>query len=42
MTYANQKVQSLNLPRSVLVKFYHENAERLFKLEKAWALEAGK
>lgn len=37
MTYAGRKVPSLNLPRGVLEKFYHENAERLFKLERAWA-----
>ena len=36
MTYNNRKVQSLNLPRSVLEKFYHENAERIYKLPEAW------
>jgi predicted TIM-barrel fold metal-dependent hydrolase len=36
ITYSNRKVQALNLPRSVLEKFYHENAERLFKLDEAW------
>lgn len=28
ITYAGRKVQALNLPRSVLEKFYHGNAER--------------
>jgi len=37
VTYNNRKVEALNLPRSVLNKFYHQNAERVFKLEKAWA-----
>lgn len=37
ITYNNRKVQALNLPRSVLEKFYHANAERLYKLEVAWA-----
>lgn len=36
VTVGGSKVQSLNLPRAVLEKFYHENAERLFQLEKAW------
>ncbi len=36
MTYNNRKVEALNLPRSVLDKFYHENAIRIFKLDKAW------
>jgi predicted TIM-barrel fold metal-dependent hydrolase len=35
--YNNRRTQSLNLPRSVLEKFYHENAERLLKLDAAWA-----
>jgi hypothetical protein len=26
----------LNLPRDVLEKFYHGNAERIFKLKQAW------
>ena len=34
--YLGRKTQALNLPRSVLEKFYHQNAERLFKLEQAW------
>jgi predicted TIM-barrel fold metal-dependent hydrolase len=34
--YNNRKVQALNLPRSVLEKFYHQNAKKLFKLEAAW------
>lgn len=35
--YLGRKTQALNLPRSVLEKFYHENAERVFKLKTAWA-----
>ncbi len=37
MTYSGRKVQSLNLPRSVLEQFYHGNAERLYKLKAAWS-----
>lgn len=37
ITYNNRKTQALNLPRRVLEKFYHENAERIFKLPEAWA-----
>ncbi len=37
MTYNNRKVQALALPRSVLEKFYHGNAQRLYKLDTAWA-----
>ncbi len=37
ITYNNRKTQALNLPRSVLEKFYHQNAQRVFKLETAWA-----
>jgi predicted TIM-barrel fold metal-dependent hydrolase len=36
MTYSGRKTQALNLPRAVLEKFYHENAERLYKLDAAW------
>jgi predicted TIM-barrel fold metal-dependent hydrolase len=36
MTYSGRKTEGLNLPRSVLEKFYHENAERLYKLDAAW------
>ncbi len=36
-TYNGRKVQALNLPRAVLEQFYHANAERLFKLDAAWA-----
>jgi predicted TIM-barrel fold metal-dependent hydrolase len=36
MTYSGRKTEALNLPRSVLEKFYHQNAERLFKLDTAW------
>jgi predicted TIM-barrel fold metal-dependent hydrolase len=32
MTYNNRKTEALNLPRAVLEKFYHANAERVFKL----------
>jgi predicted TIM-barrel fold metal-dependent hydrolase len=34
--YLGYKTEALHLPRSVLEKFYHENAERLFKLRAAW------
>jgi predicted TIM-barrel fold metal-dependent hydrolase len=37
VTYNGRKVQALNLPRSILEQFYHQNAERLFKLDTAWA-----
>lgn len=37
VTYRNRKVQALNLPRSVLEKFYHQNAQRIYKLDTAWA-----
>jgi predicted TIM-barrel fold metal-dependent hydrolase len=37
MTYNGRKTEALNLPRSVLEKFYHGNAGRLFKLDAAWA-----
>jgi hypothetical protein len=37
VTYNNRKVQALNLPRSILAKFYHQNAERIFHLETAWS-----
>jgi predicted TIM-barrel fold metal-dependent hydrolase len=36
ITYSGRKTQALHLPRSVLEKFYHGNAERLYKLETAW------
>ncbi len=32
MTYNGRKTVALELPRAVLEKFYHENAERIFKL----------
>ena len=41
ITYAGRKVQALNLPRAVLEQVYHANAERVFKLEQAWAGPAG-
>ena len=37
ITYDKRKVEALALPRSVLEKFYRLNAERIFKLEAAWA-----
>lgn len=37
VTYNNRKVQALNLPRRVLEKFYHGNAERIYRLQSAWA-----
>ena len=37
MTYNGRKTEALNLPRNVLEKFYHENAERLFRLDAAVA-----
>lgn len=37
MTYNGRNTEALNLPRPVLEKFYHGNAERVFKLEAAWA-----
>ena len=30
VTYNGRKVQALNLPRNVLEKFYHGNAERIY------------
>jgi predicted TIM-barrel fold metal-dependent hydrolase len=36
MTYNGRKTEALHLSRSVLEKFYHENAERIFKLKAAW------
>ena len=36
ITYSGRKTQALALPRSVLEKFYHGNAGRLYKLETAW------
>jgi predicted TIM-barrel fold metal-dependent hydrolase len=36
ISYLGRKTQALNLPRSVLEKFYHENAERLYKLHEVW------
>ncbi|MES2694499.1 MAG: hypothetical protein V4773_13570, partial [Verrucomicrobiota bacterium] len=36
ITYNNRKVQALNLPRGVLEKFYHGNAQRVYKIEAAW------
>jgi predicted TIM-barrel fold metal-dependent hydrolase len=39
VTHAGCKVQALNLPRAVLEKFYHENAERIFHLKQVWQRE---
>lgn len=36
MTYNNRPTRALNLPRAVLEKFYHQNAERIYQLETAW------
>jgi predicted TIM-barrel fold metal-dependent hydrolase len=36
ITYNGRKTEALNLPRAVLEKFYHGNAERIFKLQQAW------
>lgn len=36
ISYDNRKVDALGLPRAVLEKFYHGNAERLFQLDAAW------
>lgn len=36
ITYNGRKVQALNLPRSVLEKFYNGNAKRIYKIEAAW------
>ncbi|MDO8541697.1 MAG: amidohydrolase family protein [Opitutaceae bacterium] len=41
VTYSGRKVQALNLPRPVLEKFYHANAERLFRLPAAWSAKPG-
>lgn len=37
ITYNGRKVEALNLPRPILEKFYHANAERVYQLETAWA-----
>ncbi|MCE9606442.1 MAG: amidohydrolase [Planctomycetia bacterium] len=36
LTHRGRQAEALSLPRSVLEKFYHGNAERVFKLEQAW------
>jgi predicted TIM-barrel fold metal-dependent hydrolase len=36
VTYNNRKTEALHLPREILEKFYHANAERIYKLETAW------
>lgn len=35
-TYNGRKTEALNLPRAVLEKFYHANAERIYQLNAAW------
>jgi predicted TIM-barrel fold metal-dependent hydrolase len=40
ITYNNRKTTALALPREVLEKFYHANAERVLKLPAAWARKA--
>ena len=37
MTYNGRKTEALHLPRALLEKFYHTNAERVFKLKPAWS-----
>lgn len=37
VTYNGRKTQALHLPREILEKFYHANAERIYRLETAWA-----
>ncbi|MSU69059.1 MAG: hypothetical protein EXS40_10890 [Opitutaceae bacterium] len=32
----NRKIEALHLQPAILEKFYHANAERIFKLEAAW------
>ena len=36
ISYQARQVEALNLPRAVLEKFYHQNAERVFRLKAAW------
>ena len=36
ITYSGRKTQALDLPRDILEKFYHENAERIYGLPAAW------
>lgn len=36
VSYQGRRVEALNLPRTVLEKFYHQNAERVFRLKEAW------
>jgi hypothetical protein len=35
-TYNNRQTEALHLPPAILEKFYHANAERIFKLDAAW------
>jgi predicted TIM-barrel fold metal-dependent hydrolase len=37
VTHTGRKVQALQLPRAVLEKFYHQNAQRIYKLDAAWS-----
>jgi predicted TIM-barrel fold metal-dependent hydrolase len=36
VSHLGRQVEALHLPRSVLEKFYHQNAERVFRLKEAW------
>ena len=36
ISHQDRQVEALNLPRPVLEKFYHQNAERVFRLKAAW------
>ncbi|MEO6246537.1 MAG: amidohydrolase family protein [Opitutaceae bacterium] len=36
VTYSGRKTEALHLPRAVLEKFYHANAERIYRLGDAW------
>ena len=36
ISHQDRQVEALNLPRPVLGKFYHQNAERVFRLKAAW------
>jgi hypothetical protein len=36
ISHQGRQVEALNLPRAALEKFYHQNAERVFRLKAAW------
>jgi predicted TIM-barrel fold metal-dependent hydrolase len=36
VSHLGRQVEALHLPRAVLEKFYHHNAERVFRLKTAW------